>query len=190
MALHNSISGISNRLAYLAKGGYDVDAEWIGSIDEFNIYNRALDANDVRYLYDARILSLAHAYPFADGTADDRVGDANGILMGGADIVNGALVTDHQDEYLSLPGDIIDMNSYDAVTLEAWYTQQTGANPGWTILAYFGSTVNGLGANGLSISAARVDDMSWASISVGNLTAPWTAETARPVQGLLTRSPS
>ena len=41
------IGGISQQLAYLAKGGYGNDPEWIGSIQEFNIYNHALSDAEV-----------------------------------------------------------------------------------------------------------------------------------------------
>ncbi|MGD8787295.1 MAG: hypothetical protein PVJ60_07710, partial [Phycisphaerales bacterium] len=50
LAENNSIAGISQNLAYLAKGGYGSDPEWIGAIHEFNIYNRALTEAEVRYL--------------------------------------------------------------------------------------------------------------------------------------------
>jgi hypothetical protein len=46
----NKISGISQNFAYLAKGGYSGDPEWIGAIQEFCIYDRALSLGEVRYL--------------------------------------------------------------------------------------------------------------------------------------------
>ena len=47
----NKISGISPNFAYLAKGGYGGDPEWIGSIQEFNIYNRALSEAEIAANY-------------------------------------------------------------------------------------------------------------------------------------------
>ncbi len=44
------------------------------------------------------------------------------------------------------------------------------------MLAYFGDSVGGLGANGFFISTARGDDKSRAAISVGNTSAPYDAE--------------
>jgi len=43
----NKISGISQNLAYLAKGGYAGDPEWIGAIEQFAIYNVALSAKQI-----------------------------------------------------------------------------------------------------------------------------------------------
>ena len=48
---NNNISSISTAFAYLAKSGYAGDAQWIGKIHEFNIYNKALDSSEVRFLY-------------------------------------------------------------------------------------------------------------------------------------------
>jgi len=49
----NSISCISPNLAYLAKGGYGGDPEWIGAIEEFNIYDKAMSAAEVAVKYAA-----------------------------------------------------------------------------------------------------------------------------------------
>ena len=78
---------------------------------------------------------------------------------------------------MEMPGDIIDINSYEAVTIEAWYTPTAGANTSWSMLAYFGDSVNGLGSNGFFITSARGDDVSRAAISVGNIAAPYASET-------------
>lgn len=66
--------------------------------------------------------NLKHSWKFNDGTADDHVGGANGTLVGGAAIVDGALVTSAQGQWMEMPGDVIALNTYDAVTIEAWYT--------------------------------------------------------------------
>jgi hypothetical protein len=50
LAANNFISGISSNFAYLAKSGYDGDATWRGEILEFNIYNRALTADEILFL--------------------------------------------------------------------------------------------------------------------------------------------
>jgi hypothetical protein len=49
--------------------------------------------------------NLTHQYTFNDGTANDSVGGANGVLVGGAAIVDGALVTTAQDQWMEMPGD-------------------------------------------------------------------------------------
>jgi len=128
-------------------------------------------------------LQPVHSWTFDDGTANDSVGEAHGTLIGGAAIVDGAMVTTAQDQWMEMPGDVIDINSYDAVTIEAWYTPPAGANTGWSMLAYFGGSSEpdiaegGVGINGYFITSARADDMSRAGISTGELTQPWGDET-------------
>ena len=120
---------------------------------------------------------LTHLYTFEDGTADDLVGNADGIPVGDTSFVGGAFVTNTQDAHLELPAGVIDINSYNAVTLECWYTPKDGANTSASMLTYFGDTAGGVGANGLFMATARGDDVSRAAISCGNLTAPYDAET-------------
>jgi hypothetical protein len=174
----NVISGISPNYAYLAKGGYTNDPEWIGAIHEFNIYADALTANHVKAKYAAgpALPAPVHSYTFEDGTANDSVGGADGVLVGGAAVVDGALVTGAQDQWMEMPGDVIALSTYSAVTLEAWYTPAAGANTGFTMLAYFGDSVNGLGSNGYFITAARADDKSRTAISIGDAATPWASE--------------
>ena len=120
--------------------------------------------------------SPVHSYTFEDGTANDSIGEAHGTLMGDAKIENGSLVTVDQNDWMEMPGDVIAMNTYSEVTIEAWYTPTASANPRNSILAYFGDLVNGLGSNGYFITSARSDDKSRAAISIGNTIAPWEAE--------------
>ena len=47
---NNRIDKISPAFAYLAKGGYGQDPTWMGEILEYNIYNKALSAEEVRFL--------------------------------------------------------------------------------------------------------------------------------------------
>ena len=177
----NTISGISPNLAYLAKGGYTADPEWIGAVAEFRIYDKALSAGEVLYLAGLTVKdpgtdNLMHQYTFEDGTANDSVGQAHGTLVGGAAVVDGAMVTTAQDQWMEMPGDMIAMNTYEEVTIAAWYTPTAGANASWSMLAYFGGSVGGFGANGYFITSARGDDVSRAAISIGDTSAPWSAE--------------
>jgi hypothetical protein len=48
----NKLSDVSNNLAYLAKGGYTDDPEWIGQIHSFSMYDRAIDAEEVAQLFE------------------------------------------------------------------------------------------------------------------------------------------
>jgi len=146
---------------------------FFNAIDDL-LFNAVPDVNDVPV--------PVHRYTFEDGTAGDSVGTADGTLHGNAVIMDGSLVTAQQDDWMSMPGQIIDVNSFSEVTIEAWFTPTAGANTSWTMLAYFGGSTDpdpsaGLGDNGFFMTAARGDDVSRAAISVGNTDAPYSVET-------------
>ena len=67
--------------------------------------------------------NLTHSWTFDDGTARDTVGGADGVLMGGAKISNGALQTSSPHSWLDLPADTIALNKYKALTIEVWLNQ-------------------------------------------------------------------
>jgi hypothetical protein len=121
-----------------------------------------------------------HSYTFEDGTTADSVGDADGTLVGGAVVADGALLTTAQDQWMEMPGDVIDINSFDAITIEAWCTPTDGANTSWSMLAYLGGSsepnIAGVGINGYFMTIARNDDKSRAAISTGS-NEPWADET-------------
>lgn len=48
---NNTLSALDNTLAYLCKGGYTGDPVWKGIINKVSMYNRALTADEVLYLY-------------------------------------------------------------------------------------------------------------------------------------------
>lgn len=120
--------------------------------------------------------NLTHQWTFDDGTANDQVGTAHGVLKGGATIENKALKTAVAGQYLEFPAAQLGLTSYPGLTTEAWFSSKYGANTGNTMLCYMGNTVNGMGSNGCFITMARNDNTSRASISCGNTTAPWNAE--------------
>jgi hypothetical protein len=47
----NTIPGISNVHAYIAKSTYDGDATWAGETIQFDMYNKALTADEVLFLF-------------------------------------------------------------------------------------------------------------------------------------------
>jgi hypothetical protein len=51
-----------------------------------------------------------------------------------------------------------------------------GANPGRTMLAYFGNSSNGTAHDGVFLTSAWADGQSRAAISVGNTVDPWDTE--------------
>ncbi|HEY6914916.1 MAG TPA: sialate O-acetylesterase [Paludibacter sp.] len=120
--------------------------------------------------------NLTHQWTFDDGTAKDVVGTANGTLKGGATIANGVLMTDAAGQYLELPASQLGITSYPALSFETWFKSKSGANTGNTMLCYIGDTYSGKGSNGFFLSVARADNTSRVSISCGNTTAPWSAE--------------
>jgi len=178
----NKISALSTNFAYLAKGGYTGDPEWLGSIHEFSIYNKALTPGEVLYLAnlmpkDPGTANLTHQWTFDDGTANDSVGGLNGTLVGGAAVVDGSLVTSAQDQWMEMDGKALAINTYEAFSIAGWYTPKAGANTGYHMLCYFGDSLNGFGSNGFFFTPARGDNVSRAGISCGNTSAPWSAET-------------
>lgn len=121
--------------------------------------------------------NLTHSWTFEDGTANDHVGEADGWLEGGAAVVEGVLWIADQGQYMEMPGDLIALDTYDAITLEAWYIPLPDANTGYTMLAFFGDVVDGVGVDCYFITAARGDDVSRAAITCGVYTNPYTGET-------------
>lgn len=120
---------------------------------------------------------LKHLYTFDDGTANDEIGTAHGTLMGGATITNNALNTQATGNYLSLPAADIALNTYNAITMEMWYTPLASANTGFTMLSYFGNTTGTIGTGYYMMSTARGDDVSRTAISTNNTSNPWATET-------------
>jgi hypothetical protein len=113
--------------------------------------------------------NLTHQWTFDDGTAKDAVATnpVNGVLIGGASVVNKALKLSAQGQYLSFSGASLALNSYTAISQEIWFTSVAGANSGYTMLSYFGNTSGGMGYNYISTSAARGDNVSRTAISNG-----------------------
>jgi hypothetical protein len=121
--------------------------------------------------------NLTHSWTFNDGTANDYVGGANGTVMGDALIDGGSLFTVYPDQWMEMPAGQIAINTYNEVTIEAWFIPVENANTGYTMLANFGNTVNSVGVNYFFFTVARGDNKSRAAISCGVVTSsPWTGE--------------
>lgn len=120
--------------------------------------------------------NITHSWTFNDGTAHDKVTGIDGVLMGAAQISEGSLLTMEADSWMEMPADLISLNLYDEITIEAWFVPLASSNTGYHMIAYFGNSVNGLGSNGYFITPARGDDKSRAAISCGNESTPWSAE--------------
>lgn len=120
--------------------------------------------------------NLTHSWTFNDGTANDYVGGAHGILMGGAEIWEGSLFTVYPDQWMEMPADQIAINTYSEVTIATWIYPVEGINTEYTMLAYFGNTVNNVGNDYYFLTPARGDDKSRAAISIGVVSSPWNGE--------------
>jgi len=87
---------------------------------------------------------ITHRYSFNDGTVNDTVGGANGVLVNGASVSGGQLVLANDGvntspvtgQYASLPVNILHTQNF---TLEAWFTCN-GGNP-WQRILDLGNSV-------------------------------------------------
>ncbi|MBN2762968.1 MAG: cadherin-like beta sandwich domain-containing protein, partial [Bacteroidales bacterium] len=108
-------------------------------------------------------LTLMHSYTFADGTARDQVGNADGIIAGGV-IEEGVYTASVEgDDYITLPPEELALYAYPSITLEAYVL--TGENPGWTMFAYFGGLS---GSDVHFLSLAGQTDLSRSVINEGS----------------------
>lgn len=129
--------------------------------------------------------NLTHLWTFEDGSADDLIGEAHGELIGVNVFVDaGDLVTvpnsdNVADSHVELPGDEIDLATYDEVSVVAWYTSDVD-NVQWNTLWYFGDdgAGAGVGSNGFCLQPCRGDNVARVWISCGNESAPYSTEDA------------
>lgn len=117
-------------------------------------------------------LTLKHSYTFADGTAKDVVGEAHGTLSGGT-IVAGEYIAAEEGDHITLPADVIAVNSYASLTMEVYFKAGDGVNDtNNRMISWFGNTSDaGRGVDGVYLS-----HKSSAVISCGNYSAPWNNE--------------
>lgn len=113
-------------------------------------------------------LQLRHAYTF-DTDAKDSKGNADGLLNGNATIVDGALVTAANGDYLSFDGAAMDLSSYDAITMETFVIAGNATNAGWSMLNYFGDAT---GSNAWFTSIARNDNVSRTDYNGASVSGP------------------
>jgi hypothetical protein len=86
---------------------------------------------------------LLHRYSFT-ADADDSVGDAHGVLAGGATVSGGMLQLDGLGGYLDLPNNlVVGLNS---ITIETWVVDY--GSGGWARIYDFGNSTGGEGAQG------------------------------------------
>src|SRR6266498_2744596 len=78
--------------------------------------------------------NLVHRYSFA-ASAADSIGNADGVLSGGASLSNGAVVLDGVKGYVDLPDNLV--TGYTAITIETWVTDN--GSSAWGRIFDFGN---------------------------------------------------
>ncbi|HOL87851.1 MAG TPA: hypothetical protein PK965_01330 [Anaerohalosphaeraceae bacterium] len=126
--------------------------------------------------------ALRHRYSFTSD-ASDSVGGANGTLVNNPVISAGQIQffggTDAAGAYVNLPASTIAINTYPALTLELWATQNTN-NP-FTMTASFGDTwSNGYGRDYVMFATGAQGDNLGSRVAIANTpnsSNPWNYET-------------
>ena len=135
---NNSVSGISQAVAYLGRGVYPADPLWTGSIDEFNIYNYALSLAEVEANYaagpqkeepivpvDPGTEGLVAYYAFENDANDSSGNEFHGTIVGDPTFVDGpagygmALDFDGDGDYVDC-GNSPMFDITDAIAVAAW----------------------------------------------------------------------
>lgn len=92
--------------------------------------------------------TMMHSYTFEDGTASDVVGDLDGTLNGESLTIADGMATvagstGPTSGYISLDAAALALNTYSAISLEAYVKTSLNANDSYSMLAYFGNNVGG-----------------------------------------------
>ena len=170
-----SLQSVGTQLAYFGKGGWP-DPTWRGELYDISMYDAALTADNVKYLYnefkvvvnpvDPGITNLTHQWTFDDGTATDIVGGVTTTLQGAATVSGKALNTT-AGGYASLDGAALNIKGNTELTVETWFTSSKGNNTGWHFIYYFGNMTNNNGDHFVGFSPARGEDISRVMFDTG-----------------------
>jgi len=146
---NSRLADVGTQFAYIAKGGWN-DPNWKGLLHELSVYDKALTADNVKYLYELNApvavtpvepgtTNLKHQWTFDDGTATDVIAGVNGTLSG-PDVTFSDKALNLAGGYVSLDGAALAIKTYKELTVESWFTSTAGANNGYHFLYYFGKT--------------------------------------------------
>jgi len=129
---------------------------------------------------------ITHQWTFDDGTPNDPVGAANGVLTGGATVDDiGNLIINAAGEWVELPALLIGISGYSELTVATWFSTYDidTYNTGFHMIWYLGGSepdgaggTADLGSNGIFLSPARGDNKLRTAISCLNIVDPWTTE--------------
>lgn len=131
--------------------------------------------------------NLKHFYDFKANYPKDLVGGADGDLNEIATIHNGLLdLTDTTSPggFVSLPGSVIALNTYTAVTVEAWATPSTVANSGQPLMMWSFGTFGNPGFRYFFFTPSRWAGEVASKISVGG-NSPWANEDGLAFNGTI-----
>ena len=128
---------------WIGRSQYGSDPYLNGRVDDFRIYNIALNASQIKHLANGQTVLPAAELSFNEtsGTvASDVTGNGwNGTLTGGASWVAGksgnAVDLSGTNQYVALPSGVV--SSANAITVAAWVNLDTVSN--WTRIFDFGS---------------------------------------------------
>ena len=169
---NNNISSISSAFAYLAKSGYTGDAQWIGKIHEFNIYNRALDQVEVLSLFNKAEIDAGEKPVLVEAESGERGSNFPVLQNGNVSYVS--VATDYIN--VNYPGDTNRIITYrvtfaDSGTYSLFVRVRVGSSGGSDDSFFYGhgfgtkndtsagdwAIANGLDNVGFSDSSALVD---------------------------------
>jgi hypothetical protein len=141
LAAGNEIAGIGTDAAHIGKGVYNVDPVWAGSVEEFNIYNRALSLDEIQANYaagpqkegppakvdpgtDGLMLHLPLDTASRGATPDSSVNGLNGTVVGDPAFVEGVDIMAMEFDGVDDRVEIADNPAFDAMsekfTISAW----------------------------------------------------------------------
>jgi len=119
---------------------------------------------------------VTHQWNFEDGTANDAVGTANGVLStNGAAIASGVLTMSGGSVVFNATE--IGVHTYSAVTVEAW-ANNSSANTAYAGMFMIWNANGGVPNDYLFLQPARQGTESMGSYMIGESGSPWLDETA------------
>lgn len=148
-----TLSATPSNPAFTVTGNLTVDISSGSGATSLTVSSTGTEAS---VTYNVKVVGvvLKHAYTFDSGVIDE-VGTLNGTFMGGASVENGALVLGANGDYVEFDGTALDLNSYEAITMEYYFKGSTTANTAWNWTGYFG---DGDGSNALRVTLGHWDD--------------------------------
>ncbi len=159
MTYYNSLSDGASSIPTISATATDANVTSVITTQATSVGGKAtvvVTAEDglTTQTYTVLFNSKLHSYTF-DSDLTDQIGDDDGIYQGTASVSNGALVLDANGDYISFDGTGLDLNAYEAISMEYYFQGSAAANTGWNWSSYFGDAG---GANNLRTSLGHWND--------------------------------